>query len=291
MLPGFLQNVFVQAALIGLFFTALTFTVAVLVGWVDPAHINGWEVAAGFLNYGATYLTIKQRRFAYTIGVVASGMYALVYGQAGLIASAVLSGYLTITLIYGYFRWGKDSDSRPVHHLSWKWAPVYLIATAALYFGAVGISTLFGGTFAFWDGAILALTILAQLLLDQKVIETWIIWTLVNIVGVTLYFTSELYFAAAQQLIFGIANLWGFLAWRKSMHPDDVAVGKSPVLYDMDTLVVDYSTEVRKEEKRLREILGDDHFDWLVVDAPAPTAEDQARVRKILEDREKEQGK
>lgn len=235
--PRFLRNVFVQAALIGLFFTLLTFTVAVAVGWVDPARINGWEVAAGFLNYGATYLTIMQRRFAYTLGVVASGMYALVYGQAGLIASAVLSLYLTGSLIYGYFRWGKDANTRPVHHLEWKWAPVYLLVTAALYFGAVGISTLFGGTFAFWDGAILALTILAQLLLDQKVMETWIIWTLVNIVGVTLYFTSELYFAAAQQFIFGIANLWGWMAWRKSLRLAGLAdndMRKTPIDNPLD---------------------------------------------------------
>lgn len=230
--PAFFRNVFVQAALIGLFFSALTFSVAVGVGWLAPEDVNGWEVAAGFLNYGATYLTIVQRRFAYTLGVVASGIYAGVYGQAGLLASAVLSAYLTITLIYGYFRWGKDNKTRPVHHLQWKWVPAYLVATVALYFGAVGVSTLFGGAFAFWDGAILALTILAQLLLDQKVLETWIVWTLVNIVGVTLYFTSDLYFAAAQQLIFGIANLWGFLAWRKSM--------RKPILVDMDGVAYDW---------------------------------------------------
>lgn len=77
-----------------------------------------------------------------------------------------------------------------------------------------------GGSFAFWDAAILVLTVLAQFMLDTKVIETWAVWTLVNIVGVVIYFQSELYFAAIQQLIFGVANLWGFLAWRKSMRED-----------------------------------------------------------------------
>ena len=53
------------------------------------------------MNYAATYLSIKQKRFFYLIGIGASAIYAVVYGQYGLLASAVLSMYLTLSLIYG----------------------------------------------------------------------------------------------------------------------------------------------------------------------------------------------
>lgn len=213
------KNDYVTAALLAVSLTAATYLLAFSLGWVS-GQPNWLEVLASGMNYAATYLSIKQRRFFYMIGVAASAIYAVVYGQAGLLASAVLSLYLTLSLIYGFFRWGKDSDSRPVHHLSWKWLPVYLLVTVGFYAGASFTVHALGGTFAFWDAAILVLTILAQFMLDQKVIQTWIVWTLVNIVGVVLYFSSGLYFAAMQQLIFGLANAAGWYFWKRSMDLD-----------------------------------------------------------------------
>jgi nicotinamide mononucleotide transporter len=221
----FFKHDFTIAALIGLGLSVATFILAYSVGWMSGPP-NWFEVAGATINYGATYLSIKQRRLAYLLGIVASAAFATAYFQYGLLASSVLSLYLVGTLIYGYFRWGKDQNTRPVHHLSWKWAPIYVLVTAAVYVGAALTVQAFGGQFAFWDAAILVLTIAAQFLLDNKVIETWFVWTLVNIVGVIVYFSSGLYFAAFQQLIFGIANLWGYLAWRKTMKAPE------PVVYN-----------------------------------------------------------
>lgn len=215
------KNVFFQALLIAVGLTSLTYTLAYSVGWVQ-GEPNWWEIAASGLNYAATFLSIKQRRFFYVIGIGASAIYAYVYGSAGLIASAVLSAYLTISLVYGFLRWGGDKKTRPVHHIRGWWWLAYIGATAVFYGGAVAITSALGGNFAPWDAAILVLTILAQFMLDNKVIETWAVWTLVNVVGVVLYFTSGLYFAAIQQFLFGIANLWGFLAWKKSMDSEPV---------------------------------------------------------------------
>jgi nicotinamide mononucleotide transporter len=213
------NNDYIVALAIAAIATVGTYLIALAFGWTTFETLNWGEVTAAAINYGATYLTIRQRRASYMLGVGASAIYAVVYGSAGLMASVVLSLYLTITLFYGFFRWGNDTDTRPVHNLQWRWLPVYIAATAALYYGAALAIQALGGSFAFWDAAILVLTLLAQLLLDQKVIQTWAVWTLVNVVGVILYFQADLHFAAMQQLIFGIANLWGFLAWRKSMQP------------------------------------------------------------------------
>lgn len=218
-IPSFLKNDYVMAVLIALSINSITYLTAFSLGWVS-GEPNWLEIIASGMNYAATYLSIKQKRFFYLIGIGASAIYAVVYGQFGLLASAVLSMYLTLSLIYGFIRWGRDSKSRPVHHLSLKWVPVYLLATVGFYAGASFTVHALGGTFAFWDAAILVFTILAQFLLDNKVIETWMVWTLVNIVGVILYFSSGLYFAAVQQLIFGVANLWGWMAWKKSMDRD-----------------------------------------------------------------------
>jgi len=214
--PRLLSNVFVQAAVIAVVLTTTTYALAVALGWITGA-LNWFEIAAGVLNYAATFLCIKQKRAYALIGIAGSATWAYVFWSNNLLASAVVNAYLALTLIYGYWRWGKDNSSRPVHHLALKWVPAYAGVTALIYFGAVWLTTAFGGSFAFWDAAILVLTILAQLLQDQKVITVWIIWTLVNIVGVVLYFNTEIYFAMIQQVIFGLANIWGWMEWKKTM--------------------------------------------------------------------------
>lgn len=239
-----LHNVFVQALLIAVILTGLTYVIAFQAGWVTEP--NWWEIAATGLNYGSTFLAIKQKRLFYIVGIVASAIFAYVYGSAGLLASAVLSMYLTLSLIYGFFRWGKDTDTRPVHNLKWKWLPVYIIVTGAFFAGAYFTVTALGGTFPFWDAAILVLTILAQFMLDNKVIQTWAVWTAVNVVGVIVYFNSDLYFAAMQQLIFGIANLWGFLAWKRSMERD-AAMGRHPAGNDMREVPVNNPLDYRED--------------------------------------------
>lgn len=215
-LTRLLKNDFLIAAVIAVVLSGLTFALAYSVGWLTDAP-NWFEVAGATINYGATYLSIKQRRFTYALGFAASAAFAIAYFQYGLLASGILSAYLVGQLIYGYFRWGPDAKSRPVHKLQMKWIPAYILATALTYAGAYFISTAFGGQFAFWDAAILVLTIAAQFLLDNKVLFAWFVWGAVNVIGVILYANAGAPFASVQQLIFLFANIPGYLLWRQTM--------------------------------------------------------------------------
>lgn len=219
-IPTAFRNVFLQAAVIALSLTATTYALAIAVGWITPDGVSLPEVFAGIFNYAATFLCIKQRRAYALVGIIGTAAWSYVFFSNNLLASGVVNIYLAGMLVYGYWRWGKDTNTRKVRHIGLKWVPVYLIVTVAIYLGAVAITTAFGGSFVFWDAAILVLTILAQLLQDQKVIEAWVVWTAVNVVGVILYFNAELYFAVIQQFIFGFANLWGWMDWRKTMIAD-----------------------------------------------------------------------
>lgn len=208
------------AGVIGVVATGLSYLIAVSVGWVT--EVNWFEIGATVLNYASFYLSVKEKRLFYILGFAASALFIVTYFQVGLLASAGLSAYLTIALLVGFFMWGKDSNPLPVKHIEWKWVPVYLAVTAAAYGGAVLIVTALGGTFAFWDSAILVFTLLAQFMLDRKKVENWWVWIIgVNGAGTILYFTSGLYFVAIQQLVFGIASVWGFIEWRKSMKREE----------------------------------------------------------------------
>ncbi len=169
---------------IGVALTVLSYVVGALAGWVSLTTLNWLEVFAVFTSYSCTYLCVKERRINYPIGAISSAAYALLFLQNGLFASAILNAYLVPTLIYGWIRWRKDSNTRPVTHVSLKMLPVYLAIALVGYAGAALISQSLGGAMAWTDSLILTGTILAQFLLDNKKLENWIIWALVNVFAI-----------------------------------------------------------------------------------------------------------
>lgn len=203
---------------IGLVLTALSYVVGIAFGWLATSALNWLEVFAVFTSYSATYLCVKERRINYPIGVISSAAYAVLFIQNGLLASAILNAYLVPTLLYGWIRWRKDDNTRPVTHVRLGRLPVYLGVALTGYAGAALLSQNLGGAMAWTDSVILAATILAQFLLDNKKLENWIVWALVNVFAIYTYATSGLPLVAFQYVFFLMNTVYGYISWRRSMH-------------------------------------------------------------------------
>jgi nicotinamide mononucleotide transporter len=196
--------------------TWASYQVGLAAGWISA--VNWLEAFAVATSYASTVLVIVQRRFNYVVGAASTICYAVLFYRAGLIASALLNLYLTPQLVYGWFRWRRDVETRPVTWLvrEWRWVPAYVAATAAAYVGGVLLVRGFGGRLAWADAAILAGSVLAQFLLDNKRIETWFVWIAVNVVAVWTYFTAGLVVAGLQYVAFIVTAVLGFRAWYRS---------------------------------------------------------------------------
>ena len=218
------MNIYLQSSVVAVVLSVLSFASGVALGWIDPANINWIEVLAVTTSYACTWLTYHQKRWSYIVGMVTTALFVVVFLQAGLIASAILNVYLVPTVLFGFFRWGKDSNPKLVQTFDWKWAPLYVLVVAAFYFGAVWITEAFGGSMAPFDAAILIGTILAQFLLDNKVIGTWFVWMVVNIISIYVYFRSGLFFAGVQYILFLIGAAYGYVTWKKSMDSESIYV-------------------------------------------------------------------
>jgi nicotinamide mononucleotide transporter len=203
-----------ESIAIGVVLTGLSYLVGLWAGWIQS--LNWLEVFAVFTSYMATYLCVVERRINYPLGAISSAAYAYLFIQNGLFASAILNAYLVPTLIYGWFRWRQDATTRPVTHVSLKMIPVYLAVAGIGYAGASLISQQFGGAMAWTDSVILAATILAQFLLDNKKLENWIVWAVVNVFAIYTYATIGLPLVAFQYVLFLGNTIYGFYMWNRS---------------------------------------------------------------------------
>jgi nicotinamide mononucleotide transporter len=195
--------------------TGASYVVALLLGWTTG--VNALEAFAVFTSYACTYLCVKQRRFNYVFGALSTAAYCILFAGQGLYASAALNAYLLPTLVYGWFRWRADVDSRPVTHVRPRWVPAYLGLAAVAFAGAFALNSLLGGSFAVTDSVILVGTILAQFLLDNKKLETWFVWAVVNVLAIWQYFSSGLAIVGLQYVFFLGNAVWGWYSWRRSM--------------------------------------------------------------------------
>lgn len=205
---------YAEAASLALFLTLFSYYVALAANWITT--IDKLEAFAVLTAYACTYLCVVQRRFNYVLGAASTLAFSLLFYRADLIASALLNLYLTPQLIYGWFRWKRDEVTRPVTNVTWKSVPIYALMTGLFYLGASILVRLAGGKMALWDTVILIGSILAQWLLDNKKLQTWHVWAVVNVVAIIVYWNGGLKVTALQYGAF-LANVFvGYYSWRKT---------------------------------------------------------------------------
>lgn len=205
-----------NSILVGILLTSFSYLMGFIFGWIE--EVNNLEAFAVLTSYASTWLCVVESRANYLFGIITTASYCWLFVQFDLVASAIVNGYLVFTLIYGYFRWGNDAQTRPVRHVEARWLPVYALMTFGAYLGALALTKAFGGTLALTDSVILVGTILAQFLLDNKRIETWMVWAVVNVFAIYTYFNAGLALAGFQYVFFLINTVIGYMAWRNSMN-------------------------------------------------------------------------
>lgn len=222
-----LKQDLIESAIVAVGLTAVSYLVGLMAGWITT--LNLLEIFAVATSYACTYLCVKERRINYPIGAISTAAYAVLFLQSSLMASAILNIYLTPSLLYGWLRWRNDSNTRPVSRVTAKWAPVYVLVTVLGYIGAVTVSKTFGGAMAWTDSIVLAGSILAQFLLDNKKLENWAVWAIVNVFAIYTYASAGLALAAFQYVFFLLNTVYGYVIWQRNrqvvtMRPEPVLV-------------------------------------------------------------------
>ena len=209
----------IESIVLAVVLTALSYAVGLYAGWIT--ELNWLEVFAVFTSYSCTWLCTRQSRWNYPIGVVTTAAYSLLFWQWDMPALAIFNLYLVGSLAYGWFRWGDDTKTRPVTRISLIWYTGYgavAVAILAMFlyanhlFNPTGISGLNP-----IDVGLAVASGVAQLMLDNKKLENWTVWALINIVSIPFFMQCGLTLVAFQYVFFLANTAIGHVVWRKTM--------------------------------------------------------------------------
>ena len=207
----------IKFILLGFFLTALSFLLCVLLG--IPITLNWIEFIAVATSYTCTILFMLQKRVAYVYGVVSTFFLCLFFFTQGIFALAIFNGILVVSLIYGYWRWGPDGKPIPVTRIdsakSFGGYALFFLIVGALFMLIVG-----GGSKM--DLGLAAASATAQLMLDNKKIENWIVWIFINVFSIIFFINAGFYLLAVQFAFFLINALVALYRWREDLKAEGI---------------------------------------------------------------------
>lgn len=204
---------------LAIFLTGLSYIVGLQAGWVT--ELNWLEIFAVFTSYSCTWLCTRQSRWNYPIGVVTTAAYSVLFWQWGALALAVFNLYLVFSLVYGWFYWRADENTRPVTNVEPVWYLGYGAIGVAVLMLFLGANALFNPTgiaeLSRIDVGLAVFSGIAQMMLDRKKLQNWIVWAGINIVSIPYFIQIGLPLVAFQYVFFLINTGIGYYQWRKSM--------------------------------------------------------------------------
>ena len=212
-------NQVLVATFLGVVLTLASYAFAYAVGW--DVQFNWLDATAVGTSYACTWLCVAQSRLNYVFGIVSVALYSYLFWLAGYNALALFNLYLVGSLVYGWFRWGKDSNPRLVRSLKLDmWTLGYASIGIAIALACIVVNIYFPGTFRPVDIWITALSGVAQVMLDNKRLQTWYVWFVVNIMSMYTFYHDAMYIVLLQYVFFTINVFIGAISWKRSMKVD-----------------------------------------------------------------------
>jgi nicotinamide mononucleotide transporter len=186
----------------------------------DAVLTTSLEVAANAVMAVSIGLAGRNNVHSWWVGVIGCAMFALLFYSSKLYADVALQLFFIVTCLIGWRRWAGAgaagalpiSNARPVLLGAMSLAGVAATAAYGL------MLQLYTDAYApFIDSAVLMFSIVAQLLLMGRRLQTWLFWLLVNTVSVPLYASRGLHLTAVLYAAYWLNALGSWLFWRRQM--------------------------------------------------------------------------
>jgi nicotinamide mononucleotide transporter len=186
------------------------------------------EFIATIFGLFSIYLATKANILTWHTGIVNEIFLFILFFQVQLYADMFLQIYFFVVTIYGLYNWNKETHSLNITTLTTKIrfqiSGVILLSTVLLGFFFKNIHLFWPqffkieASYPFFDSFVMVLSIIATVLLAKKLIETWILWILVDIVCVVLYAKKDINFLSLEYLIFLFLAIYGLYNWKKELN-------------------------------------------------------------------------
>jgi nicotinamide mononucleotide transporter len=169
------------------------------------------------------WLLARQHIWNWPIGIANNLAYLLLFAKSGLYGDAGLQLVYIMLAIYGWRIWLRPGAgprlavSRATASVWMYLAPATLLAVLVLKWF---LSRFTDSTVPGWDGLTTALSLAATYGQCRKLLESWWIWILADLVYIPLYIYKGLLLTSALYFVFLLLCIFGLREWTRELREE-----------------------------------------------------------------------
>jgi nicotinamide mononucleotide transporter len=191
--------------------------ITTIFSWLQYNYI---ELIAAVAGIAGVWLTTKQIIWCWPVALVNVVLYIFVFFKAKLYADFGLQLFYLVLTLYGWYHWlygSKDQQILPISRLKINVLGVcLLIGMPGFIIVGFLLQRFTDAALPFIDSFIAVWGIIGTWMMARKILEHWLLWIVVDLIGVGIYLVKDLYATAILYFIFTILAVYGFVQWKKA---------------------------------------------------------------------------
>jgi nicotinamide mononucleotide transporter len=190
-----------------------------------------WEITATICAVAGVVLLARRNIYGWPLGIVWAAISAwLAWTEWQLVSDAILYASNIPILLICWFAWWRSPSTDATHIQPRPWQPrriwFWLGGSVAVAITTWATTIHYLAQRADWipepdllwrDSASTVLNYFAQALQGMRRMECWVIWLMVNLLGVHIYSVKGLPIYAIQYAFFLVLGIYGWWCWQRSL--------------------------------------------------------------------------
>jgi len=183
--------------------------------------LTSYDLIGTIASLLSTLLFLRLDIKAWAVGLVASFFNSWLYWQKGIYTDMCLESFYFISICYGWYMWSRyqnlnDNDNTAIKKLTInQWGYLSLVIAALFCVIFILLTPFSHSSVIKYEALTASLCIVAQWLMCRKVIATWIIWILADLIYAAMYLHKGLPVHTLVMLIYTGMAIIGYFEWLK----------------------------------------------------------------------------
>ena len=183
---------------------------------------TGWllEAAAVVTGFLCVWLNVRQNIWTWPVTIVSCVLFGVLFFESRLYGTMGLQGLFIAIAIYGWRSWltgGTGGGRLHVSSIRLRTGLILAGVTGILLIALYrGLSTYTDASFPLLDALTTALSISASWMQARKILESWLVWIVTNLIYIGLYLASALYLTCGLYAAYLVLAVAGYMAWNRS---------------------------------------------------------------------------
>ena len=178
------------------------------------------EIAGSVLGLIQIWLLVRRSLWNFPLAMASVTLVGITLFEGRLYSEAGLQVFFFVVNALGWYQWSRVRSGDNAVPVGWMSTAARLRWTAATVLLSLSLGwimhTFTNAALPFADSAVTGASIAAQLLLNNRRIENWVLWVAIDVASIALYLTRDLYFLTVLYIAFLAISVIGLRQWTRA---------------------------------------------------------------------------